>query len=130
MVNLNIEEILKDNLSFYNLLSNEEQKKLIYKSNLMSYKKCQLVSNKNSTCTGILVVSQGQFRTYISAPSGREITLFTLLERDVCMLSASCAFNNLTYNINIEADMDSTAIVIDSLYFSELSKNNINVLNF
>lgn len=130
MVEKNVAKLLKEHLPFYNLLSNIEQNELTSKSILAPFKKGQLVANKNSTCTGVLITLEGQFRTYISAPNGREITLFSLLDRDVCMLSASCAFKNITYNINIESEVDSLALIIDSLYFSELSKTNIHVLNF
>lgn len=130
MIEKNIAKLLKDLLPFFNSLSQEEQIQLISKSTLTPFKKGQLVTNQNSTCTGVLITLEGQFRTYICAPNGREITLFNLLERDVCMLSASCAFKNITYNINIESQANSLALIIDSVYFSQLSKTNIHVANF
>ena len=62
-------------------------------------------------------------------PKG-EITLFRLLERDVCILSASCVFQNITYDINLEAEEESLAIIIDSSIIKDLSQSNTHVLEF
>ena len=40
-------------------------------------------------CTGLLVVEAGQLRAYILSEEGREITIYRLLEGDVCLFSAS-----------------------------------------
>lgn len=130
MFDIDKSEILKENLPFYNNLSSKEIKDLISKSYLSSYKKGEIIHNKNSTCTGVLITISGQFRTFISAPSGREITLFRLLERDICILSASCAFKNITYDVNLESEEQSIALIIDSSFFNELSKSNTHVLSF
>ena len=57
-------------------------------------------------------------------------TLFRLLERDVCILSASCVFQNITYDINLEAEEESLAIIIDSSIIKDLSQSNTHVLEF
>ncbi|MBC5996210.1 Crp/Fnr family transcriptional regulator [Romboutsia ilealis] len=123
-------EILEEILPFFNSLSVKESQELISKSILIKYEEGKIVHNKNSTCTGLLITISGQFRTFISAPSGREITLFRLLDRDVCILSASCAFQNITYDINLESEKESLAIIIDSSIIKDLSKSNAKVLEF
>lgn len=66
----------------------------------------------------------------MSSNFGKEITLFRLFERDICMLSSSCVYPNLTYDINLEAEKDSYVIIIDSKFFKKLSNQNINIQNF
>lgn len=126
----NKNELLKENLPFFKNLSDDEVIKLNNRSSIIKYKKDEIVHTNNASCAGVLITISGQFRTYISAPSGREITLFNLLERDMCILSASCVFKNMTYDINLEASEDSTAILIDSSFFKELSTTNTYVSNF
>ncbi|MGL5663247.1 MAG: Crp/Fnr family transcriptional regulator, partial [Cetobacterium sp.] len=111
---LNVDKSLKlrENLPFFNKLSDSEKEDLVSKSFIAQYEKGEIIHNKSSTCTGVLVALSGQFRTFISAPNGREITLFRLFERDVCTLSASCVFQNLTHDINLEAEEKSIAIII------------------
>ncbi|WP_042273864.1 Crp/Fnr family transcriptional regulator [[Clostridium] dakarense] len=130
MDDIDKKELLKENLPFFNKLTSDEINKLIHKSSIIKYKKGELVYSENSTCTGVLVNIYGQFRIFISSQSGREITLFKLLDRDICVLSASCVFKNITYDINLEAELDSLAIIIDSAFIKSLSDNNSYVLNF
>ena len=130
MLNIDKKKILEEILPFFNSLSVKESQELISKSILIKYEEGKIVHNKNSTCTGLLITISGQFRTFISAPSGREITLFRLLDRDVCILSASCAFQNITYDINLESEKESLAIIIDSSIIKDLSKSNAKVLEF
>ena len=102
------EYYLKETLPFFKDLKDEEKSELISKSFMGKYKKGELIHSKDSSCTGLLITMFGNFRVFISAPSGRQITLFKLYDRDVCMLSASCAFQNLTYDVNLEAQSEAT----------------------
>lgn len=124
------EYYLKEALPFFKHLNDEDKDEIIYKSFISKYKKGELIHSKHSSCTGLIITLSGNFRTFISAPSGRQITLFKLYERDVCMLSASCAFQNLTYDVNLEAQSDSSAIIIDSSLIKKLAETNINVMNY
>ena len=63
-------------------------------------------------CTGLLLVGSGQLRAYILSEDGREITLYRLFERDMCLFSASCMMNSLQFDITIEAEKDSVFWVI------------------
>ena len=124
------EHYLKETLPFFNHLNNDDKREVIYKSFISNYKKGELIHSKDLSCTGLLITISGNFRTFISAPTGRQITLFKLYERDVCMLSASCAFKNLTYDVNLEAQSDASAIIIDSSLLKKLTENNIHVMNY
>lgn len=130
MTYLNKELYFKDNLPFFNDLSENELKDLISASYIQKYNKGELIHSKNSNCTGIVLVLSGQLRSFMSSNFGKEITLFRLFNRDICMLSSSCVYSNLTYDINLEAEKDSSVIIIDSKFFKELSNKNISIQNF
>ncbi|MCC0644756.1 MULTISPECIES: Crp/Fnr family transcriptional regulator [unclassified Clostridioides] len=130
MSHINIESYFKDKLPFFNDLSESEVKDLISASYIQKYNKGELVHSKNSACTGIVVVLNGQLRSFMTSNSGKEITLFKLFERDICMLSSSCVYQDLTYDINLEAEKDSSVIIIDSKFFKEISSNNLSIQNF
>lgn len=127
---INKEDYLKETLPFFEKLSEEEKNEVISKSFITEYKKEEIVHSKNSACTGLLITLSGNFRVYISAPNGRQITLFKLYDRDICMLSAACAFKNLNYDVNLEAQTDSKAIILDSLLIKHLSQSNFSVMEF
>ena len=127
---IDIKLFLKDNLPFFNDLSKSELKGLVSASSVQKYNTGELVHSKNSSCTGIVLVLNGQLRSFMSSNSGKEITLFRLFERDICMLSSSCVYQDLTYDINLEAEKDSSVIIIDSKFFKEISSNNLSIQNF
>lgn len=120
----------EENLPFFKNLNEKEKDELILKSYVAKYEKGEIVHSKNSSCTGLLITTSGNFRVFISSPSGRQITLFKLYDRDICMLSASCVFTNLTYDVNLEAQDKSEAIIIDSSLIKKISSSNFEVMNF
>lgn len=130
MTYISKELYLKDNLPFFDDLTEMESKSLIVASNIKNFHKGDLVHSKDSSCTGVVVVLSGQLRSFISSDIGKEITLFRLFDRDICMLSSACVYQNLTYDINLEAEKNSMVIIIDSNFFKELSNNNINIQKF
>lgn len=126
----NINLYFKDNLPFFNDLSKKELDSLLCASYIKKFNKGELIHSKDSACTGIVLVTNGQLRSFMSSTTGREITLFRLFERDICMLSSSCVYQNLTYDIGLQSEVDSSVIIIDSVFFKEISKTNLSVQNF
>ena len=58
------------------------------------------------------MVCSGQLRACILSEEGREITLYRLFERDICLFSASCMLRSIQFDITIEAEKDATFYVI------------------
>ena len=48
-------------------------------------KKGEVIHNGSLSCAGLLVLKTGQFRAYMLSEEGREITLYRLFERDICL---------------------------------------------
>jgi CRP/FNR family transcriptional regulator len=61
---------------------------------------------------------------------GREITLFRLLQGELCVLSASCVLKNITFKVNIDVIEDAEVIILRSSEFSRLMDENVYVENF
>lgn len=55
-------------------------------------------------CTGLLLVRHGQLRAYILSDEGREITIYRLFDRDMCLFSASCIIRSIQFDVTIEAE--------------------------
>ncbi len=71
-----------------------------------------IIHNGNVHCTGLLLVRRGQLRAYILSEEGKEITLYRLLDRDLCLFSATCIMNSLQFEIAIEAEKETEFWVI------------------
>ena len=70
---------------------NTAQKKLISDNLITQHvKKGTIIHNGSLDCVGVLLIHSGQLRAYIISDEGREISLFRLFDRDLCLFSASC----------------------------------------
>ena len=110
---IDINLYFKENLPFFKDLSESELKYLLSKSSIQKCDKDTIIYSKNSSCTGIVLVLDGQIRSFMSSDIGREITLFRLFERDICMLSSSCVYQNLSCEINLKTEKNSSVIIIE-----------------
>ena len=63
-----------------------------------------LIHNGSADCTGLLVIRTGQLRAYILSDTGREITVYRLFDRDICLFSASCMLRSIEFEVTIEVE--------------------------
>ena len=55
-------------------------------------------------CVGILLLRSGQLRAYLLSEEGRDVTLYRLYAGEVCILSASCVLDAVTFDVHIDAE--------------------------
>ena len=89
-----------------------------------------VIHNGSARCTGLLLVGSGQLRAYMLSDEGREITLYRLFDRDICLLSASCMINSIQFEITIAAEKDTSIWVISPDAYQRLMKESATVSNF
>lgn len=75
-------------------------------------KKGTILHNGSLDCTGVFLIREGQLRAYILSDEGREITMYRLFDRDICLFSASCMMRSIAFDIIIEAQKDTTLWMI------------------
>ena len=71
-----------------------------------------VIHNADADCTGLLLIQSGQLRAFILSEDGREITLYRLFARDLCLFSASCMLRSIQFDITIQAEKDTELWVI------------------
>lgn len=121
---------IKSRLAFWDKL-NEAEIDLIEKNiSTVSYSKGYNLYSTDNECIGVLLIKNGALRVYILSEDGREVTLYRLSPGDVCVLSASCILNSITFDVHIDAEVDTDAYLINIGAFSELSRKNVYVENF
>ena len=81
-------------------------------------------------CTGLLIVQSGQLRAYTTSEEGREITLYRLIEMDVCLFSASCIMRSIQFDISIEAERDTRVWVVPPDVYQMLMEESAAVANY
>jgi CRP/FNR family transcriptional regulator len=121
---------LQDTLNFWRDLSdiqrNNLQQLIVKKQFVIG----ESMHSNSDNCAGLFLIHSGQVRTYIVSESGKEITLYRLFERDVCIFSASCMMKNITFDIFIEVEKDTEAYLIPTAAFRKLSMESLPVQVF
>lgn len=115
---------------FWSKLSQDEQKTLSQSAKEREYKKGSIVSGDKTQCTGLLTVVSGQLRAYVITDEGKEITLYRLFERDICLFSASCMLNSIQFDIMIEALENTKVYVIPADVYKRLMERSAPVANY
>ena len=90
---------------FWEKLTEEQRQRLTGGAVLRTVKAGALL-HQGGDCQGLLAVRTGQLRAYILSDQGREITLYRLFERDICLFSASCLLRYIQFDVTIAAEKD------------------------
>lgn len=121
---------LKDFLPVWNKLEENQQRILSESAFERKYLKGDILHNGNYECQGLFCVRSGQIRAFIVSSEGREITLYRLFERDICLFSASCILNSIQFSVIISAEKDSEITVIPSDIYKEIMKTSAPLANY
>ena len=105
-------------------LTAEQQERVLATVAERTVKKGTVVHD-GSVCTGLLLVKSGQLRAYILSDEGREVTVYRLFDRDICLFSASCVLNSVQFEIIIEAEKEAEFWVIPPMVFKKLMDDTI-----
>ncbi len=93
-------------------------------------RKGEAVHSGGVECTGLLLVQTGQLRAYILSEDGREITLYRLFDRDLCLLSASCMMRSIQFDITVCAEKDTQLLVIRPETYKGVMEQSAALSNF
>jgi len=81
-------------------------------------------------CTGVILIKSGSLRIYMLSEDGKEVTLYRLFPGDICVLSASCVLNSITFDVFIDAEEESDCVIVGGCAFAELCERSSEVKIF
>lgn len=119
-----------EHFPIWNRLTPLQQQTLTRYSMLRTVKKGTAIHNAFSYCAGVLLIRSGQFRAYSISDEGREITIYRLFDRDICIFSASCMMPDIQFEMIIEAEKDSEFWIIPTDVYSRLMEESAPVANY
>lgn len=114
-------------LPFWDKLTDEQKQIARTASRIVPYKKGEMIHSCTGECLGLIAVQTGKIRAYMTSEDGREIALYRLYEGDACVLAASCVIRQITFDVQLVADVDTELLVLNAHAFSQLSKQNVYV---
>ncbi len=103
----------------WNKLTPAQQERILGSLMERRVSKGTVIHNGSMDCTGLLLVKSGQLRAYILSDEGREITIYRLFDRDMCLFSASCIMRSIQFEVTVEAEKDTELWVIPSEIYQE-----------
>ena len=122
---MNIEHEFEAHLPFWPHLTADQRALLVSGTSRRSFRAGENVHGRTGDCTGILLVLSGELRSYFLSEDGREVTLYRLLPGSLCILSASCVLETITFDVSIDAEVDTELLVVRADVFNRLTKENI-----
>lgn len=120
----------QDYFPIWDQLNTDQQSRLLQALTLQQVQRGTVLHNGSMDCTGLLLVKSGQLRAYILSDEGREITIYRLFDRDMCLFSASCIMRSIQFEVIIEAEKDTDLWVIPPEVYQKLMEESAPVANY
>lgn len=124
------QEFLRKGLPFWEELGAKEQERLASHVSGKRFAAGESAHSGSEDCSGLFLVKNGQLRVYLISESGKEITMYRLFERDICIFSASCIMKNINFDVFVEAEEDTEVLIIPAAEYQELSQRSAAVSNY
>ena len=121
--------LLETYLPFWKSLSPTQQMRLEEAVSCQRVCRGTVMHRGDRVCTGLLLVQEGQLRAYVLSPEGREITLYRLFERDLCLFSAPCMLRGIQFDVTVSAEQDCTLLTIAPDVYKTLMEESVAVAN-
>lgn len=114
----------------FNKLSARQQELILNSLITKSVKKGEIIHSANEECSGLLIIKSGQLRAYILSDEGREITVYRLFDRDICLFSASCVIRSVQFDITVSAQKDTELYIIPAKIYKSITEESAAAANF
>ena len=114
----------------WNKLTDDQRQRISQRVMRREVKKGTLLHDGSNECTGLLLVRSGQLRAYILSDEGREITIYRLFDRDMCLFSASCIMRSIQFDITVEAEKDMELWLIPPDVYQAVMNESAAVANY
>ena len=114
-------ELYERSFPFWTGMSEEDRETFLRSSHHVRFPKGTNIHDGNE-CTGVILVKQGSLRLYLLSEEGKEITLYRLFPGEICMLSASCVLESITFDVFVDAEENSECVVVGGCAYEDLAR--------
>lgn len=129
MENTELIQLFDDAFPFWNDISEADRSTFLRSSMQVKFHRGATVHD-GGECTGVILIKSGVLRLYILSDDGKEVTLYRLFPGEMCILSASCVLDTITFDVFIDAEEDSECVVVGGCAYEGLWQKNDQVKIF
>ena len=112
--------LFKDTFPFWDGMADADKETFVRSSAFFKFNKGVNIHDGNE-CTGVIIIKSGVLRLYMMSEEGKEITLYRLFPGEMCIFSASCVLDAVTFDVYVDAEEDSECIVVGGCAYEDLA---------
>lgn len=113
--------LFENSFPFWEKLSDYDKETFLASSQSVHFPKGMNIHDGN-TCTGVILVKTGSLRLYILSEDGKEITLYRIFPGELCILSASCVLQTITFDVLVDSEENSECVVVGGCAYEDLAR--------
>ncbi|MBQ7363010.1 MAG: Crp/Fnr family transcriptional regulator [Clostridia bacterium] len=113
--------LFRQTFPFWDKMSDTDKETFIRTSHHVEFKSGTNIHDGNE-CTGVILIKTGSLRLYLLSEEGKETTLYRLFPGDMCILSASCVLDTITFDVFVDAEEASECVVVGGCAYEDLSR--------
>ena len=114
-------ELFENAFPFWSKMSERDKETFINSAVHVTFERGTNIHDGNE-CTGVILIKSGSLRLYLLSDEGKEITLYRLFPGDMCILSASCVLETITFDVFIDSEEDSECVVVGGCAMEDLCR--------
>ncbi len=122
--------VMEDYFPVWKKLDPRHQTMLRDAANFMSAPKGTLLHNGDADCIGIILVNEGRLRVYMMSEEGKEVSLYRIFQRDMCLFSASCMMDSIQFETFVEADQNTSFWLIPASVYRKVMDESAVLANY
>lgn len=116
---------LEEYIPFWKKLTRIEQGRMSVSARERRFLKGNVLHRGYGECTGLILVLKGRLRVYIISDEKKELTLYRLFDRDICLLSAPCMMKSIKFDVIVEAEQDTDILHIPVEAYKKVMEENV-----
>lgn len=111
-------------------LQPHQQHQLLDSLSFQAVRRGTILRGGSTDCAGLLLIRTGQLRALVYSEEGREITIYRLFDRDMCLFCAPCVISSIQFDVTIQAEKDTEFWSIPSGVYQRLMAESTAVSNY
>lgn len=123
-------EALESHLPFWGILDEADRSLILANSQEMRFASGEQIRGQAAECLGGFVVLEGMVRAYLVSDEGKEVTLSRLRPDEPCMLGASCVLHSIAFDVLMEAEQDTSCLIISPAALEQVFSHNVAAENW
>lgn len=123
-------KILEEYLPFWDSIDAVSKQEFINTAHIRECEKDTIIQGRADDCVGLVLVVSGRVRVFTVFESGRELTLYRLYDRDMCLFSASCIMSSIQFDVMVQTEEKSRLLLISPKVYKRVMNNSAAAANY